>query len=280
MFKIFRQKIGIIGVGNMGLAIAERIKSRYRLFVFDKEQGKTDKLIDACVCRGIRDLVRETNVIILAVKPQDFGAVLSEIKDNAQAKLIISIAAGIETQYIEKMLGKVRVIRAMPNIAAKIGKAETVLCKGKNSKEKDLNFAIGLFNCIGETLVMNEDKLNAAAAISGSGPAYIYYDMQKNNIDPTNITEEKKQEYSKRLKKAAQRLGIDSSAAMLLAISTTNASIDLISAMGIPLEELRMQITSKGGITEAALQVLAKGDSWEEAALAAKKRAEELSKKE
>ena len=160
----------------MGAAIGERIKTKYSVVVFDKFKDKTKNLSGIEVAEDCKDLVNKTEVIILAIKPQDFQAVLSEIKPFVKDKLIISIAAGKETGYIEKFLGKVRVIRVMPNIGAKIAKAESSLCQGKYAQAQDLNFAREIFDCIGKTWVIKEEMMNAATAISGSGPAYIYYD--------------------------------------------------------------------------------------------------------
>ena len=120
--------------------------------------------------------------------------------------------------------------------------------------------------------------MNAATAISGSGPAYIYYDMEVRKIDPLNVPEEIKQEYIQRLTKAAERVGFDPQTAINLSVSTTSSSIRLIAEAKLPPIELRKQVTSKGGTTEAALKVLVKGGSWEQAAEAAKRRAGELSK--
>jgi len=273
-------KIGIIGFGNMGSAIAERIKSSYRVFVFDKDKEKTKNLDNITVVDSVLNLLGQVDVLILAVKPQDFDSALNEIKEGAAKKLIISIAAGITTGYIEKILGKVRLIRVMPNIAAKIGEAESSLCRGRYAGDKDLGFAKELFDYLGKTWIMKEEMIDAVTAITGSGPAYIYYDMEIRKIDPAGVTAEIENEYIKRLRKAAERVGFDSQVALDLAGCTTASSIKLAAVTGILPAELRKQVTSKGGTTEAALQVLMRGGSWEEAAAAAKKRAGELSKKE
>jgi pyrroline-5-carboxylate reductase len=273
-----KKAIGIIGFGNMGKAIAERIKSKYQVFIFDKDKEKTQDVPGVKIAENSADLVNSTDCLLLAVKPQDFDSVLGEIKSVIKDKLVISIAAGITTGYIEKFLGKARVIRVMPNIAAKIGEAESSLCKGKSAKGADLDLAKELFDCVGKTWVMDEGMLNAATAISGSGPAYIFYDMEIKKIDPANVSEEIKQKYTDLLKKAAERVGFDSQTALDLAVHTSASSLHLVTITGKSPAELKQQVTSKGGTTEAALKKLASGGTWEEAAEAAKKRAEELSK--
>ena len=262
----------------MGSAIAERIKAKFAVTVFDKDAAKTKGAAGVRVALTLAGLVKDTDALVLAVKPQDFDLVLTEIKEQAENKLVISIAAGITTGYIEKNLGGARVVRVMPNIAAKIGEAESALCKGMSAHNQDLELSQLLFNAIGRTWIMKEEMIDAATAISGSGPAYIFYDMEKNGILPESLSEEKKQEYIRRLTEAAGRVGFDPDVAQELASATTGSCTSLCSATHTPPSELRRQVTSKGGTTEAALKVLAEGGSWADAAEAALKRAKELSK--
>jgi pyrroline-5-carboxylate reductase len=280
MFGIFKQKIGIIGFGNMGQAIAERIKEKYPVYIFDKDASKTNYTIGLKVAKSAQDLVKSVDALILAVKPQDFAAMLSEISNFSRKKLAISIAAGITTSYIEKFLGHTRVIRVMPNIAARIGRAETCICRGKYALGKDLDFAKALFDFIGQTWILKEEMMDAATAICGSGPAYIYYDMEINKYDAKNLSTTVRQDYSDRLEKAALKVGFEVETAFEFAQATTASSISLSAITGISPAELRKQVASKGGTTEAALQVIMNGGSWENAAVAAKNRAAELSQKE
>jgi pyrroline-5-carboxylate reductase len=272
--------IGIIGFGNMGSAIAGQIKSRYAILVFDKDKNKTKNLSDIKVAQSAADLVNRVEVVILAVKPQDFAVLIKEIKNCIKGKLVISIAAGISTAYIEKALEKTRVIRAMPNIGIKIGESITCLSKGGLSDENDFAFAQELFYYLGVTKEIKEELMNAATVISGSGPAYIFDFIESNSMDPNNIPEHTKHDIMKRLERAAEGVGFNSEDAMFLAVNTTNTSISLVKKTGLSPSELKKQVTSKGGTTEAALEVLHKGGSWEDAAVAGLKRAEELSKKE
>ena len=89
--------IGVIGYGNMGSAIGQRLKSGYQIWVFDQDQGKTQNLSDIKIADSLTDLVNRVNAVILAVKPQDFDTVLGTIKNYSNDKLIISIAAGIKS---------------------------------------------------------------------------------------------------------------------------------------------------------------------------------------
>ncbi|MFH1191564.1 MAG: pyrroline-5-carboxylate reductase [Candidatus Omnitrophota bacterium] len=278
MFNFPRKKIGIIGFGNMGSAIGERIRFKYAVYVFDKI--KTIDLENITVVHNLRELVGQSEVVILAVKPQDFDLLLKEIKNFIQDKLIISIAAGITTGYIQKVLGKVKVVRAMPNIAVKIAEGETSICKGKHAKEKDLLLAKKLFKILGKVWELKEDKIDSVTAISGSGPAYILYDMEIKKLDPLKISIKSKKEWINRLNEAALKVGIEVKIALELAASTTVSTIHLVKQTGNSPAQLRKMITSSGGTTEAALKVIINGGSWPEAALAAKQCAQELLKKE
>jgi pyrroline-5-carboxylate reductase len=275
------KKIGIIGFGNMGSSIAWQLKSDYQIYAFDKDPAKFNNLAcDIRVASSITDLMNKVNTAILAIKPQDFDAVLGEIKAAVKDKLIISIAAGITTEYIETILGLVRVIRAMPNMPAKIGEGITCLSKGKYATVEDFDFVQDLFLYLGETIRIDEKMMNAATAISGSGPAYCYDLLEANNIEANNtnaVREFVKGVFIPLLKQAAQSLGFSKEQSEFLAVNTGNSSVGLLFKTKLSTTELKQQIASKGGTTEAALAILHKGGSLEEAVRAALKRAEELS---
>lgn len=260
----------------MGRAIFERLKNDYSLLVFDKDTDKTKDLSGENTSKSIADLLDNSEVIILAIKPQDFETLLKEIKDNIDNKLVVSIAAGMTTEYIQKTLGKVRVIRVMPNMPAKIGKGMSCLCEGQFASKEDLNFTKDLFEKLGETLVLDEDMMDAATAISGSGPGYLY-DLAEGK----DIKEIKKYAvtFAKVLVSSAESIGFSRPEAEILAKITTEGSIAYLEKTKIMPSEAKKQVVSKGGTTEAALEVLHKGGSLEDAVKAALKRAKELSKK-
>ena len=126
--------------------------------------------------------------------------------------------------------------------------------------------------------MIGEEMINAATAISGSGPAYIFDFMERNKLRPPDIAEHTKRDLMKRLERAAESVGFSREDATFLAANTTNTSLMLVSATKLTPAELKKQVTSKGGTTEAALAALEKTGSWEDAARAALKRAGELSK--
>ena len=271
------EKIGIIGYGNLGAAIAQGLKDKYVVGVYDKDQNKITALKNITAANNSGELVKQSEVIILAVKPQDFGILLNEIKPFVENKLLISIAAGITSGYIKNILGKIRIVRCMPNIAVKILEGETSICSDGDAQESDLVFVRKIFNLLGKTWEIKEEMLDAVTAISGSGPAYILYAMEINKLDPLNIPREFERAWIHSLKEAALEVGIDWEMASDLAASTTASTIHFVKQTGnLPLE-LRKMITSAGGTTEAALKVITNGGSWSEAAVAAKQRARELS---
>jgi pyrroline-5-carboxylate reductase len=166
----------------------------------------------------------------------------------------------------------------MPNIAALVGESMSCLSKRFSARDEDLKLAEELFAHIGKTIIMEESRINAVTAISGSGPAYIADLFVKESLLAGEIPPEKKKDISERLTNAALKLGFNMTAAKLLVDQPVEGTFKLMKI--IPAQELKKQVTSKGGTTEAALKVIHDGGSWDDAALAALKRAEELSKKE
>ncbi len=278
-------RIGIIGFGNMGLVIGQRLKSQgdgYVLKVFDKDIKKTEQISDVFVACSNAFVAGESDAVVLAIKPQDFAGVLEEIRGEAGGKLIISIAAGITTAFLEKWLGgKAKVIRVMPNMPARIGRGISCLCKGKFATGDDLCFAEKLFKCLGDTLVLKEKLMNAATAISGSGPGFFYDLLLKESVDIRNTEDLKKfadDRFIPAMFEAAGANGFSREQARVLAQAVSAGSIALLETTRLYPQQLLAQIASKGGTTEAGLNVLHKGASLKEAVKAARKRGEQLSK--
>lgn len=276
-----KKKIGIIGFGNMGSAIAERIKSDYQLFVFDKEREKTRNVRNIEIVDSLADLIKKANVIILAVKPQDlttvFNAILSDSGKNViKNKLFISIAAGVDTKNIEASLGKVRIVRVMPNLPAKVGRGMICLCKGKHANKTNLDFVKQLFEKLGKTLIMEEKMIDKSTAISGSGPGYFYYNSEGKDI---NEIKSMAPGFVTSLTVTAEEIGFSLSIARILAETTVAGSIVYLEETKLSPKDAEIQVASRGGTTEAGLEVLHKGGSLTDAVKAALKRARELGKK-
>jgi pyrroline-5-carboxylate reductase len=266
-----KKTIGIIGFGNMGSAIAERARQSYEIIAFDKAKTINAEGVDSA--SSILDLTGKSEAIILAVKPQDIPGLLEEIKNNLRNKLLISIAAGLTAKYFEEKLRQVRVIRVMPNLPALIGQGVSGLCKGRFASEEDLELARQLLSCVGSVIVFNdEDMLDAVTAISGSGPAYFCYHIK----DKADIIY-KKDEFIRQLSQAAVHIGFDRVLAARLSQETVEGTISLLVEKNWSCEELMKRVASKGGTTEAALEVLRNNGTLTDAAKAAFRRAKELS---
>lgn len=271
-----KKKIGIIGFGNMGSAIAKRINSEYRVLVFDKDSGKTKGLTAIESASGNIDLVKKSDVVVLAVKPQDFDTVLKEIKDYVKDKLIISIAAGKKTGYIEKVLGKVKVVRCMPNLPAKIGMGMICLCKGKFAEIADLKFTDELFSSLGQTLILAEDKMDEVTAISGSGPGFFCDLVSGKSME--QIKDYAKESFIPSLIGTASSLGFSPDEARVLSVTTGTGTVQYLIKEKLTPDELKKRVASKGGTTEAGLKVLRHDiKNLQEAVKAAVRKARELS---
>jgi pyrroline-5-carboxylate reductase len=272
-----KEIIGIIGYGTMGSAIGQRINQKHQVFIFDKDTTKSENTANVKIAQSIEELVTNAGVVILAVKPQDFDNVLDEIKPCTVNTLIVSIAAGIPTDYIEKKLGNVKVIRVMPNLPAKIGKGITSLCKGKFATEDDMHFTQELFNHIGQTLILEENMMDAATAVAGSGPGFLYALLS--GKEKGEWEEFARNVFMPSCEASAQTVGFSQQQAKLLAKLVTEGSITLLKELKESPEVLCRQVTSKGGTTEAGLKVLDKNGSLTLAIKAAKKRAGELTRR-
>ena len=270
---MFDKKVGIIGCGNMGEALLSRLSKTLEkstaLMVSEADTARRDHIqtkYKMIVEIDNNVVVKYSDVIILAVKPKDFDSVLKQevCCGLSEKKLLISIAAGITTGYIEKQAGRdVPVIRAMPNMGAVIGEAITSISAGCSAKEKDMETAREIFSAIGDVIEVDEKLVDAVTAVSGSGPAYFFYMIEA-------------------LTEAAEALGLDAGTASKLVLKTALGSSKLLEALREAPEVLRKKVTSKGGTTEAALDVFKKKrfkDIVKDAVKAACKRSKELSKR-
>ncbi len=259
--------IGMIGGGNMGGALINGLWKKHSIRVCEQDRAKMKRLAARykAVSSTVEAITKTCQVIILAVKPQDMDPVLDELKEYVRPKhLIISIAAGITCGYFEKKLGgRARVVRAMPNMPAQIGAGMTAVAKGRFAKGADLKKASVLLNSVGNTVEVEERLLDAVTAVSGSGPAYVFL-------------------FAECMLKAARSLGLKDSIARELVYETLLGSARQLKALDDDPAELRARVTSKGGTTQAALEVFAKSkidQIFLKALTAAQKRSRALAKK-
>jgi len=228
--------IGIIGAGNMGKAIAQGMGQRVLISDADPRKLRSARNRRCVAVRSNIDLTKRSNVVILAVKPRHILKVLKEIKPYVKSRLIISIAAGVETRRIEKMLGRARVIRVMPNMPLMAGKGISAVAKGRFSQKKDLAVAQRIFSKRGEVVRVKEDLMDAVTAVSGSGPAYYFL-------------------FTDLLEKAARACGLKKGLAEKLALATFIGAAASADAANISMQVLVKKVASKGGTTEAALKI-------------------------
>ena len=277
ILKSMRPRVGIIGYGAMGKALAARISRSYRVVVFDKNSAQCAQVALPVCCRDISQVFQRSDALILAVKPQDFDALLQEIRPLISGQLVISIAAGIPTGYIQKLLGPaVRVVRVMPNLPAKVGRGISGVCPGQSAGKADLALALKLFSCVGQALCVDEAMMDAVTAVSGSGPGFFFAMVEDKPV--SQWQQFARETFIPQLAAAARNLGFSPAQGQLLAQATSDGSLALLKATGLTAQELRIQVTSKGGTTEAGLKVLAAGGSLAEAAQAAAQRSKELSR--
>ena len=271
------KNVGIIGHGNMGQAIAERIKDKYAVCVFDKDKSKVSGLKNITVTDDVIRLVKQSEVIILAVKPQDFDLLFNEIKPFLEEKFLITIAAGVTTKYIRNRLGdKVRIVRVMPNMPAQIGQGVSVIFKGSIATEDDPNsawyLAHDIFSNLGSVLAVDkEEMIDAATAVSGSGPAFFCHYIKERKNAVSN-----RDEFIKMLTDSAVNLGFDRKEAEFLSEKTVDGIIVMLIERNLSCVDIIKMVASKGGTTQAGLDVLNSGGSLEEAVRSACKRADEL----
>lgn len=240
--KMIRYRITVIGAGNMGSAIIKGIGRRHKITASDKDKGKLKRLsIRRSASSNNREGFVGADVIIIAVKPRHISAVMDELAGVVKkGQLVVSVAAGITTSMIEKKLGRVPVIRVMPNTPLMVGQGMSVICPGRYAKPKQIRIAEALFALMGEIITIKDEKLmDTVTAISGSGPAYMYLFIEA-------------------LTESAKKLGLSHKAACLLVAQTLAGAVALLQTSGKTPEFLRRQVTSPGGTTEAALKVFHK----------------------
>lgn len=222
--------------------------------------------IGARVFEGVLEAAREADdaaVVVIAVKPQQADDVLPRLASVLRGRLVVSIMAGMTTARIESALGgKARVVRAMPNLPVRVGAGVTAIAPGARASEGDLAEARRIFASVGDVLCVDEKDMDAVTALSGSGPAYYFH-----------LTET--------LASAGEDLGLAPEVARRLAVGTAAGAGKLLAESGESPGTLRERVTSPGGTTAAALDVLRKegvAEAYGRALRAARDRSRELSK--
>lgn len=241
-------KIVFIGAGNMAEALMKGIlhKSIVRpeqVAASDVNAVRLDYIRASYGVETFTDnaqAVQQAGVLFLAVKPQSFQELIPVIREhlNRESTLVISIMAGISTGIIEAALGVgTRVVRVMPNMPALVGLGAAAVCGGHWATGVDLERAEDMLGAVGITARVEESQMNAVTAVSGSGPAYVFYLIEA-------------------MQEAAQQLGLSEAVARRLILMTVRGAAELCETSGEPAGLLRERVTSKGGTTAAALAVM------------------------
>lgn len=265
-------KITIVGCGNMGLIYARaflkyNIVSKENLLLAEKNETRKQELLKFNVgeVTVVNDpKIAESDIIIIAVKPQDFDELATELKPILHsAKCIISIMAGMKLTRIEAALNNSNIIRAMPNSPAELGMGMTAFTANKSVPIEQIRKAENLLGTTGRCVFLeNEDLLDAVTALSGSGPAYFFY-VVKHMIE------------------AGKEMGFDEATSAMFVKQTMLGSFHLINNANKSLDELIKAVASKGGTTEAALTIFngaQVGENIQKGIVKARDRSVELSR--
>jgi pyrroline-5-carboxylate reductase len=213
-----------------------------------------------------RHAVRGARLVILGVKPWMIADVVREIADDLEpGAIVVSVAAGVPSSAFEELLPEgISVVRAMPNTPSHIGRGATGVAPGASAGPEAVDTVRRLFETVGIVLVVREEQINDVAAVSGSGPAYLFL-------------------YAEEMTAAAGRLGFDEDQARLLVQQTIVGAAELMQASGEDPAQLRRNVTSPKGTTEQAIAVLQAaewGDLFDRALAANVRRSEELERGE
>jgi pyrroline-5-carboxylate reductase len=239
--------IAVIGAGNMGTALLRGILAsgwgrRRRLVASHPKEEKAAairKELGIRVFAKNAEAASEADVLILAVKPQILESVLVEVRPViSPRRLLISIAAGFPTARVESVVGeKIRVVRAMPNVAAVVRLSATVLCAGRHARAAELSQARHIFESIGVVVQLPEYQLDAVTGLSGSGPMYVFQIIEG-------------------LSDAGVRVGLSRDVSTILTVQTVLGAAKMAEVLKIHPAMLKDLVTSPGGTAIAALHSL------------------------
>jgi len=252
--------ITFIGGGNMGRALISGLLASgftsHQITVVEANAVTASKLHKDFGIQAINALERITfdftknSVVVMAIKPQDFNVVAKDLASklkhaSAPGPLILSIAAGIRLKDMNRWLDHARCVRAMPNTPALIGKGITGLFAEAAVNADDRQLAETICDAVGQSIWVSEEKLmDVVTAVSGSGPAYVFAFLEA-------------------MQSAGEKLGLDTDNARKLAYATLEGAAQLAHNSYEPASVLRERVTSKGGTTAAALEVM-KQHCWNE----------------
>lgn len=262
-------RLAIIGGGRMGEAIiaglvAQQAVESSNITVVDPSSERREVLTGTygvlCVATS-QELLPGFGIVLLAVKPQALSSVLPKLTSLIDSTLVVSIAAGVTTTRLEAMLPQsTAVVRVMPNTPVMAGQGMSVICPGADASDEHVAIVQALFGSVGKTILLTEEHLDAATAVSGCGPAYMAIVIDA-------------------LTRAGVQHGLTREAAQALVIQTMRGTADLLEATGVHPAQLVDDVASPGGATAVAIEALEEAglrSSFAKAVNAAVLRAREL----
>lgn len=248
-------RIAFIGTGSMGSAVLDGLLAAGHPKALISATTRTEAKAKALRDRGISALAGETSpdanalmagdadLIVLGVKPYQIVDVLTELRGEiGKNTVVISMAAGIQLTTMAAVLDEnPNIIRTMPNTPALVGKGVTGLAAAASASQAAVDAAKALFEAVGSVLVIPETQIDALSAVSGSGPAWVYYIIEQ-------------------WEKVAIAQGFSEDDAKLLVRQTLAGSVELLESTGEEPAELRRKVTSPGGTTERIIATMEQAD--------------------
>ena len=233
-------KFGVIGYGKMGGAFASGVEDLFgkeKIAVFDKnaESIARAKENGYAAMNSVSELVENSEIILVSVKPQDLKEALSGL--NAQGKTVVSIAAGVKIAQVSTLMAGAMVARVMPNTCATIKMCMSTVAFSDNFNETQKAVVFDILNTLGGFMEVSEPEIDDYLAVSGSFTAYAYL-------------------YLKKFAQATAARGCDFDKALILAAKTAQGAAEMILKGEKPVDNLINDVCSKGGTTIAGLNEL------------------------
>lgn len=264
------KKIAIVGAGSMAEAFISGILENGLIdqkHVWVTNSKNEERLIKLGERFGVnhtynqQDLFNGADIVILAMKPKDAASAIQNIRAYlTEQMLVVSVLAGVSMNSIELLAKQpLAVVRAMPNTSATVGKSATAIAVNERVTPQQIEKAKELFGTVGLTTFVEEEQLDAVTGLSGSGPAYIYYLIEA-------------------MENSAVEIGLDKQVAQELIVQTLIGAAEMVKKSIKPPVQLRKDVTSPGGTTEAGIRVLEE-NGVQQAFIACIKAATEQSKK-
>lgn len=245
------KKIGFIGCGNMGKSMISGIIASKKINIENilvstksiSSKENIEKEFNINVTLNNKEVVKFSDILVLAIKPNMFKEVIAEIKDEIKKEtIIISIAAGITIDNLESLIGEdYKIVRTMPNTPALVREAISAICYNKNVNNEDLDEVINIFNMFGKCEVLEEKYFHGFIALCGSSPAYVFMFIEA-------------------MADAAVKIGIPRNKAYKMAEQAILGSAKLALETGKHPGELKDMVCSPGGTTIEAVTELENGN--------------------